>query len=213
MAKHTLMIGRVFGRLTVVAPCPDRRRRHWECVCTCGGGRAVRDDCLKSGNTQSCGCLQRERTADSAKTHGRYDTPEYTCWVNMLQRCMNKGHRHYSGYGGRGITVCPEWLFFENFYRDMGDRPSEDHTLDREDNDGNYCKENCRWVTQKQQMNNTRSVRKLSHNGITHTVTEWAELLHMSPETLRTRLRLGWPISDALTIPVKQKKAVQKGQQ
>jgi hypothetical protein len=126
---------------------------------------------------------------------------------------MNKKHKHYHGYGGRGITICTEWLLFENFYRDMGDKPSKDHTLDRKDNDGPYCKDNCRWATQKQQMNNTRSVRKLTHNGITHTVAEWAELLNMPPETLRTRLRLGWSISDALTIPVKHKNTRKKGQQ
>lgn len=186
--------------------CSTRKRRHWECVCACGRGCVVRDDCLKSGNTQSCGCLHKERTAAAVRTHGKYDTPEYFCWVNMLQRCVNKKHKHYPGYGGRGITVCPGWLLFENFYRDMRDRPSKDHTLDRKDNDGPYCKDNCRWATQKQQMNNTRSVRKLTHNGITHTVAEWAEQLSMPPETLRTRLRLGWSVSDALTTPVKPRK-------
>jgi hypothetical protein len=205
MSKSADLIGKVFGRLTVMAQCSTCKRKSWECRCFCGKYCTVRDDCLKDGNTQSCGCLRIERASAAVRTHGRYDTPEYVCWVNMLQRCTNTKHKHYSEYGGRGITVSPSWLFFENFYADMGNRPSKLHSLDRKDNDGPYCKDNCRWASQKQQMNNTRSVKYITYGGETRTISEWAEHLYMQVETLRTRLKLGWSIQDALTTPVKSR--------
>jgi hypothetical protein len=117
----------------------------------------------------------------------------------MIQRCTNPNSEYYADYGGRGITVCEDWLKFENFYRDMGDRPSKDHSIDRSDNNGNYCKDNCRWRTNKEQQNNRGNNRLLEFNGTTKTVAGWSESVGIKYDTLYSRLRLGWSIEEALT--------------
>jgi hypothetical protein len=158
------MAGRVFGRLTVLNfSHVAKKRSYWRCVCGCVAGtvRIVRTDHLKSGNTKSCGCLQREMTGGIHRTHGRYETPEYHAWESMKQRCYNKRHASYSDYGGRGITMCDRWLeSFENFFSDMGKKPSAHHSIDRRDNDGNYDPSNCRWATDSEQRRNKRPVQK-----------------------------------------------------
>lgn len=92
--------------------------------------------------------------------HGRSKTPEYNVWIKIKQRCFNKNGKDYPDYGGRGITVCDRWLTFENFFSDMGERPSPTYSIDRINNDGNYEPRNCRWATPNQQARNRR-VRKL----------------------------------------------------
>lgn len=156
---------------------------------------------LKSGNTMSCGCYKSEQAA----SHGMSDSSEYKIWDAMLQRCGNPKTQKYTAYGGRGITVCAEWSSFEQFYKDMGPRPSKDHSIDRIDNNGNYCKENCRWATRKEQQNNKRSNRMLTCKGETHTLTQWAAELGISLDGLRWRLKQGWSDEDAVTIPVKSR--------
>lgn len=98
------------------------------------------------------------------RRHGMSETPEYYAWNNMLQRCYKPHNPKYRDYGGRGISVCPEWHTFENFYRDMGKRPVG-LSLDRIDNNGNYSKENCRWTTGSEQVANSR-LRKTSTSGL-----------------------------------------------
>lgn len=102
---------------------------------------------------------QRIGTGNPAYKHGMHKTPEYTAWHDMKGRCLNPNHRSYAYYGGRGITIDESWLEFENFYRDMGPRPSG-LTLDRIDNDKGYSKDNCRWANRIVQMGNTRRNNK-----------------------------------------------------
>lgn len=107
----------------------------------------------QTGRKQSAETIAKR--AAKLRTHGRYGTPEYRAWDAMKQRCTNPKANGYDGYGGRGITVCDRWRYsFENFYADMGDRPSRDHSLDRIDNEGNYEPGNCRWATHSEQMKN-----------------------------------------------------------
>jgi hypothetical protein len=196
MPKALKLEGQVFGRLTVVSRT-DNNGGHaaWLCLCSCGVETVVTGWCLVSGHTQSCGCLHRERIT----VHGKNKSSEYRAWEGMIQRCTNPKNKRYSDYGGRGITVCPEWFSFENFYRDMGDRPSKDHSIDRIDNNGNYCKENCKWSTRKEQGNNRRSNRSIEFNGEVRTLIQWSEFLGIAYHTLRRRLREGWSIERAFT--------------
>lgn len=128
-----------------------------------------------------------------------HNSPEYTAWAGMLQRCRNPKNAAYPDYGGRGITVCDAWRdSFEAFYADLGPRPSARHSIDRIDNDGNYEPGNCRWATAKEQNRNTRRARLLTFDGRTQLLSDWGAELGVHPEAIRGRLRRGWSIEDAL---------------
>jgi len=201
------LTGQVFGRLTVVRRVENSRcgSTRWECVCNCGGCTTAFGTSLKTNHTQSCGCMRIERAKLATTKHGKRGTPEYDAWHAMRRRCGAESLECYKNYGGRGITVCPEWSSFEQFYADMGDRPSEKHSLDRIDNNGNYCKDNCRWATKDEQENNKRSSKLLSFNGETRTITQWSRLLGISVSVIRRRLSLGWSIPDTLTTSVRRR--------
>lgn len=125
----------------------------------------------------------------------------------MMNRCYYTGLKQYKDYGGRGITVCQEWInSFSNFLRDMGVRP-KGTCLGRIDNDGNYCKENCEWQTWVQQANNRRSSIVIKYDGQSMTIGEWAKVLGITYGTLHSRLGwLGWSVKDAMTRPIEQHK-------
>lgn len=160
MSARKDLTGQTFGRLTVLKMMWAGRtlnNAYTICRCECGNHRVVVAFSLTS-HTQSCGCLQRERTVASRTIHGRHKTREYRAWVNMIQRCTNSNNKNYANYGGRGITVAPEWLDFKNFYADIGPCPPG-LTLERLDVDGIYCKGNCTWLSHKLQSANTRVQR------------------------------------------------------
>lgn len=135
----------------------------------------------------------------SHTTHSS-SSPTYKSWHMMKQRCFNPNYNQYADYGGRGITVCDRWLAFENFLADMGVRP-DGLTLDREDNNGNYEPDNCRWATRKEQQSNNRNVHWIELNGERKTLSQWAESLGIKPHTLSNRFKSGWPEERALTTP------------
>ena len=131
----------------------------------------------------------------------------YRIWANMRTRCNNPNFTKYADYGGRGITVCKEWGTFEPFRAwAVLNGYKENLTLDRIDNNGNYCPENCRWATQKEQCNNKRNNHTLTHNGETLTISEWAQRLNVNYFSLHDRItKLGWSAEKALTTPIKEK--------
>ena len=137
-----------------------------------------------------------------AESTSRKRSPEYMAWAQMKLRCLNPKSPKYPRYGGRGISVCSAWLEFDAFIADMGARPSPDHSIDRIDNDGDYEPSNCRWATRTQQQRNREANRRLTHDGETATLAEWAERLGISTATLYSRVgRLGWSVEKALTTP------------
>lgn len=163
------LMGLKFGRLTVIKDAgSDGRRRMWLCSCECGIVKTYQGQRLRVGKTTSCGCFQRESTAQRRLKHGATTVanrwPEWGIWRAMINRCYRPQTKGYERYGARGITVCDRWRFgedgktgFECFIVDMGRRPSPELSIDRKDNDGPYTKLNCRWVTSLEQAQNRRS--------------------------------------------------------
>jgi len=140
---------------------------------------------------------------DSVASNGK-ETPEYTCWLNMKNRCKNETHPEFRIYGGRGISVAERWtVSYLNFLNDMGRRPSARHSIDRIDVNGNYEPGNCRWATTRQQANNTRRTRRFDIDGETLTIRELSERFGVSYFVIRSRiLNYGWTAKDAITLPV-----------
>lgn len=193
--------GRIFGRWTVIAfHDVDRgRNARWLARCICGAERVVKATLLRSGDSQSCGCLQRDVVQQRSTRHGGGSTPEYKIWTAMKQRCLTPQMPVYKDYGGRGIKVCSRWLKFENFIADMGPRPSSAHTLERQNNDGNYEAANCRWALRSEQQNNRRPCIRLTHNGRTQTIRQWERELGFARGTIQCRIERGWTTERALT--------------
>ncbi len=203
MRKDTIIsiIGNRYGRLVVISKSPKSARKiFWLCQCDCGQVATVRGDHLKELRVRSCGCLDMERMT----THGKSRTPEYHAWQAIKDRCGLPHHRNYKNYGGRGITICERWInSFENFFADMGERPTPTHSIDRwPDNDGHYEPANCRWATRKEQVDNRRNSLLCTINGKKQCVKDWCkELKIVSYEAALLRIRKGWPIERAVTAP------------
>ena len=132
--------------------------------------------------------------------HGMSKTRLYSTWRAMIGRCDNKACKAYPYYGGRGIKVCRRWYEFSNFYADMGKR-QEGMTLERIDNAKGYFPSNVRWATRKEQMNNRRGLRLITFNGVTQNAYQWDETRGFKKGTISSRLRAGWSVKGAVTIP------------
>lgn len=153
------------------------------CQCDCGNEIITRFSSLNYGSSRSCGCLQKESIIGNTmqRTHNMEFTPEYSTWGGMKSRCINEREKSYKYYGGRGIKVCDRWLnSFENFYADMGSKPTSQHSIDRIDVDGDYEPSNCRWATKIEQANNTRTNTFYTFENETLTMANWARKLSAS---------------------------------
>jgi len=202
------LTGLRFARLLVEAEAPakirtcGRRQRMWACRCDCGKVVTVQGNNLRSGATQSCGCLMRERVAQRSITHGHNKrgrkSHEYIAWTAMLKRCYNPRSANFGRYGGRGITVCDRWNpsnggSFENFLGDMGQRPGNEYSLDRVNNDASYRPDNCRWADRKTQARNTRRNVFVNYKGQKMTKAEAMEISGVAKHTVDARIKRGWP--------------------
>lgn len=163
----------------------------WIVQCDCGEKKSVRGVSLRTGKTTSCGSCSR-------KTHGLSKTRTYSSWKSMVERCCCPSNKDFPRYGAQGIKVCPRWRKFENFFADMGERPSG-CSIDRfPDNTGNYEPGNCRWASISEQAFNKKSTRVFEFNGVVDSITGWASRLGLSPTCMAKRLRK-WPLHRAFT--------------
>ena len=158
----------------------------WLCRCDCGNERRVLGMHLRAANVTDCGCGLSARLRAAQMTHGMTNSPEWRAWTSMVQRCTVPTHKSWKHYGGRNLTVCPEWASFEQFYADMGSRP-EGTSLDRIDNEQGYTPDNCRWATSKEQQNNRRSNVHVTIDGVTRTLKQWAEHFGISYAVVKER--------------------------
>ena len=201
------LIGCTFGFWMVLSRASiPKRGVYWLCQCICGTKRILWSQGLRRGDSQSCGCKTGEMISQYHTTHGETqngkDSPEYSTWTDMKQRCLNPQSISYARYGGRGITIASEWKNdFPQFLRDMGRRPPGT-TLERIDNNGHYSPSNCRWATPAEQARNTRRNIWLTHEGRRQCLKDWSIEVGIAYTTLFNRIKRGWNIIDTLTKPI-----------
>lgn len=207
------LTGQRFDALTVLYPTDKRTSGGyvvWVCRCDCGNiceratDKLKKYKCLRSEYYKSCDECRRKRSSERHKTHGESKTRLFSVHNTMLQRCYNPNAHEYHNYGGRGITVCDEWHDYETF-RDWALANGYDEnakrgkcTLDRIDTNKGYCPDNCRFVDMKTQQRNRRNTIKLTYNGETRSLTEWAEIVKTQAGTLRKRYEYGWEVEQIL---------------
>ena len=156
--KKPNLTGQRFTRLTALKETVKNGRTAWECICECGNAVVIITGDLLRGHAKSCGCLHIEVNKEGSITHGLSKTTEYATWCHVNARCSNQNEKSYKNYGGRGIKVCDRWRdSFENFISDMGTKPETNMSIERIDNDGDYCLENCKWGTAFEQARNKRT--------------------------------------------------------
>lgn len=212
------IVGERYGKLVVIKRVEDHiqpsgiKKPKWLCQCDCGNTKEVLEQNLRNGQTTSCGCYVKEHNKVLNTIHGGCYERLYNIWASVFKRCYNTNHIQYNNYGGRGILVCEEWHDYEKFKKwalENGyseNAKKSECSLDRIDVNGNYEPTNCRFVNSTVQNRNTRRNVYLTHNGETHCVTEWAEILNMPSYVLFQRLKRGWTVERTLTTKAQCKK-------
>jgi hypothetical protein len=203
-------IGDRFDRLTVLAigKTADKKPAYYAITaCDCGHPpKRVTVSSLLLGTSRSCGCYAK----DVNTTHGccpkKGASPLYNVWHGIKHRCTNPKNSNYRWYGGRGITICPEWLNVANFIRDMEPTYRPGLELDRIDNDKGYSPDNCRWVTHRTNCKNTPTALLIEYNGEAKSLYEWSQSTGLSVTTIRARQRYGWSVEKTLTTPADPKR-------
>lgn len=199
--------GQKFGMWTVLDRSEDfgDKQVKWNCKCECGCFGKVHAQNLTSGGSKGCGCARyadlANRSATHGQTRGRKVPPTYHSWAGMKARCNNPKNSYYKSYGGRGISVCERWLTYENFFKDMGEKP-DGYSIDRIDVNGNYSPENCKWSSLSDQANNKTNNHVITYLNETKTLQEWSKTIGISHGSLLFRIyKAKWPIEKAMTTP------------
>lgn len=187
MLKDT--IGLKFNKLKILDEKREDKTTHCLCLCDCGNKKWLPKADVKRGHVKSCGCLRLKM----------FHTPQYKVWATMKQRCNNKNDKGYKNYGGRGITYDKKWETFAGFWEDMEKGYNPELFIDRIDNNDNYYKENCRWVTRFVNNTNKRNTKRYKYNGRKLTIPEWAVVKNINKRTLYSRIyQLKWTIEKTL---------------
>lgn len=203
MTARIDITGKRFGRWTVLSYAGDRK---WNCRCNCGTERAVDGASLRKG--LSTGCLKCHPRGHSKRIHGKQPARLYNIWCGIIDRCENLNCHAYPRYGGRGISMCPEWRRSFECFRDwaLTNGYAPNLTIDRRDNDGHYEPNNCRWVTYAEQNRNYSRNRPIQYRGRTVLVCDLAVEVGLPQDILKNRIfRYGWPIEEAAATPVMRK--------
>jgi len=205
-----------FERLKPIKRIEGNGRTKWLCECDCGNTTIVTQKNLCNRNTKSCGCIVKE--GNSNRKHGESNTRLYELWTGIKRRCYGKNNTSYKWYGAKGIKMCKEWLNDYKKFRDWAystgydeSLPRGKQTIERKDTNGNYCPENCEWKTIQQQQRNKSSNRPYEYNGEIHLLPEWAEILGLDYDLLRSRVvNHGWTLEQAITEPINSKVKMDK---
>lgn len=198
------LTGMRFKRLVAIERVENSHRgTRWKCLCDCGTTTIVATRELRTGDTKSCGCWDKEKAAERRRTHGASYTPEYTVWINMWNRCEDPKNNMFHRYGGRGIKVDEQWRDFSAFIGDMGTRPSRKHTLERRDNNKGYGPANCSWATYTEQSRNKSNNRIVTYKGQTVALPDAVALSTAGADyrCVKSRLQRGWDVQRALDTP------------
>lgn len=220
--RGKVVVGNVYGRLTV----KSFSRRHvtacggylnyWNCVCECGSDTEVTNRNLTSGHTLSCGCLRDQINSKVHTVHGYARKgqihPVHAVWRKIIQRCDYEADPRFHRYGGRGIKLCDRWRVFENFAEDMMAGWKPGLTVERKDNDGDYCPENCTWDTRKVQANNRSTNVCVEIDGKRFTMSQLSEKIGINAGLLRWRMKMRWPIERLIVPPTHKQTVCQKSQ-
>ena len=208
--RITVKVGQKFNRWTILSECEKKGdKRCFACKCDCGTISKVRLGTLRKGDSKSCGCLQREFAVElgrSALKHGQSRTRTYQTWSDIKQRCLNPKNTNYLNYGGRGISMCSEWLAFPVFTEwALSNGYKNDLTIERIDNNGDYAPLNCTWIKKSRQIRNQRRNHRITYKGRTRILVDWAKEKGLKKATLTSRIRHGWSVEKALTLPTQIK--------
>lgn len=190
----------------------EKNKAFWLCRCDCGTVRRVRACNLLTRATKSCGCITKTDAWKSSHKpsglkHGMTNTKEYRAWRAMINRCENPNVESYPRYGGRGISVFPEWReSFEAFLEYVGMCPAGKNSIGRKDSDKNYEPGNVQWEDIVEQNNNKSDTLKITFQGTTLSLSKWCERLNLPRNTIASRIRDGWTAENAFTTPIRHKR-------
>lgn len=207
MGKLIDLTGQRFGRLTVIKRTEEiaiNKSAKWQCVCDCGNYCIKTSSSLRRFEKNSCGCWKSEITSKLFKKYYNLDRKLYEIWKGIKARCFNINSKDYRNYGGRGITICDEWLDYNVFSNwAIYNKYINGLTIERIDVNGNYCPENCCWIENKYQGQNTRKVKRFIYNEKSYTIRQLSENFNVNYYTLKARLtQYGWDIEKAINEPV-----------